>query len=99
MKPIIIFKEKNSGGKFEFTQKELEKLLQDAYDQGAFDYASSHPNIISATPSTVPQTTPLTPLDPYKLTPYSPFVCTSTSTCDPSIIAHNGGGQNESRNQ
>lgn len=98
MKPIIIFKEKNKNGKFEFTQKELEKLLQDAYDQGAFDYATSHPNVISATPSIVPQSTPSTPLISYERIPYSPFVCTSTPTCDPSITAYNG-GKNESCNQ
>lgn len=98
MKPIIIFKEKNKDGKFEFTQKELEKLLQDAYDHGVFDYAAAHPTI-STTPVTIPQTTPFTPYwDPYKITCTQSNDCTSTSTCDPSIIAHNG-GQNESRNQ
>ena len=34
MKPIIIFKEKNSNGTINFTQEELEQLLTDAYNQG-----------------------------------------------------------------
>lgn len=34
MKPIIIFKEKNKTGKFEFTESELQKLLSDAYESG-----------------------------------------------------------------
>ena len=34
MKPIVIIKETNKNGKFEFTEKELKKLIEQAYEQG-----------------------------------------------------------------
>ena len=34
MKPIIIFKEKNKSGKYEFTEKEFKEFLEKAYDEG-----------------------------------------------------------------
>lgn len=37
MKPIIIIKEKNANGKFEFTEQELKDLIEQAYAQGVED--------------------------------------------------------------
>jgi len=37
MKPIIIIKEKTANGKFEFTEKELNELIEQAYNQGVAD--------------------------------------------------------------
>ena len=34
MKPIIIFKEKNKNGKYEFTEQELREFLEKTYDEG-----------------------------------------------------------------
>lgn len=34
MKPIIIFKEKNKNGKYEFTEEEFKEFLEKAYDEG-----------------------------------------------------------------
>ena len=37
MKPIVIIKETNKDGKFELTEKELEELIEQAYEQGYAD--------------------------------------------------------------
>lgn len=37
MKPIIIIKETNKNGKFEFTEQELKDLIEKVYEQGVAD--------------------------------------------------------------
>lgn len=37
MKPIVIIKETNKNGKFEFTEEELKELIEKAYNQGVED--------------------------------------------------------------
>lgn len=45
MKPIIIIKEKNAKGKFEFTENELKELIEQAYAQGVADEKKTQPSI------------------------------------------------------
>lgn len=58
MKPIIIFKEKNKNNKLEFTEEELTKLLEQAYNQGYEDgkpslsYPSGREKFLTITPPT-----------------------------------------------
>ena len=37
MKPIIIIKEKNEKGNYEFTEKELNDMVEQIYNNGLFD--------------------------------------------------------------
>ena len=59
MKPIVIIKETNKNGKFEFTEKELRELIEQAYAEGVADEKKNH-NLdwITTTPGTIPKTIP-----------------------------------------
>jgi len=59
MKPIVIIKETNKNGKFEFTEEELKGLIEQAYEQGVADEKKNHNlNWITTTPGTIQGTTP-----------------------------------------
>lgn len=59
MKPIIIIKEKNANGKFEFTEQELKDLIEQVYAAGVADEKKNHNlNWITTTPGTIPRTMP-----------------------------------------
>lgn len=59
MKPIIIIKEKNANGKFEFTEQELKDLIEQAYAAGVADEKKNHNlNWITTTPGMIPRTMP-----------------------------------------
>ena len=63
---MIVLIEKNANGKIEFTQEELENLLEKARQEGIKE-GTKHNYIYS--PSTTPNFVPT--LDPYR----SPFTC------------------------
>ena len=58
MKPIIIFKEKDHNGAYSFTEDELKKLLEEAYEDG---YRECRLNHIYMTQNPVPYTAPTYP--------------------------------------
>lgn len=100
MKPIIIFKEKNKNGKYEFTEKEFKDFLEKAYEEGYEEgKRASTPICPSLNPA--PYTTPAYPSpngtgDKFwwnnqpttgKLTPNTDTGLTSvTSKPDPNVI-------------
>lgn len=71
MKPIIIFKEKNANGTYEFTPKELDELIEQVYNAGIIDgKAQSQPVYIPQSP--IPQS----PSVPQEIKPWwqQPYV-------------------------
>ena len=72
MKPVIIFKEKNKTGKFEFTESELKKLINDTYEDGYNDGKAN--NSIPHVYPNYPEAIPLTNI-PNNSTKKSCFTC------------------------
>ena len=59
MKPILIIKEKNENGKYEFTKEEIEKIIDQYYNEGVSDgKAQSQPIYINPSPYTYPTAYP-----------------------------------------
>lgn len=66
---IIVYKEPNKNNKLEFTKKEIEDLIDKAYQEGYKNGFDSGKNAVpSITPyyPTTPLTTPTTPINPWK---------------------------------
>lgn len=64
---IIVYKEPNKNNKLEFTKKEIEDLIDKAYQEG---YKNGFDSGKNATPSITPYyptATPTTPIDPWKI--------------------------------
>jgi hypothetical protein len=61
MKPIIIFKEKNKNGKYEFTEKEFKEFLEKAYDEGYKEGKRASTLIAYPSLNPAPYTTPTHP--------------------------------------
>lgn len=63
MKPILIIKEKNENGKYEFTKEEIEDIIEQAYNSGFADGKVQYQPIYPYYQPTYPSTTPTTPVD------------------------------------
>ncbi|MCH5315492.1 MAG: hypothetical protein J1E81_06230 [Eubacterium sp.] len=71
---MIVLFEKNANGKIEFTNEELEKLLEEAKQEGVREGSKS--NYIYTTPSNPSPATPSFPYNPYIL----PVTCGTPQT-------------------